>query len=261
MLVLVKILTWSASPIGIFILAGGFGLVLAKTKKGRTVGQTLAAVGVIQFLVFSSPLVSERLISGLETSSRVLEQEAKSPDLILDDKKFRAILLLGGATLPASPPERPHPDLLSSADRIWHAARLYKSGIAPQIILSGGKRPGLEGKDVQSEAEGMALLLQDLGVPRSSLILESDSRTTRENAQRVKTIVGDGSVAVVTSAFHMPRAIATLKNAGIKANAFPTDFRVAPAVEPLWIRLLPSAGALQDSETALKEYLALLINY
>ncbi len=261
MLVVVKFLTWAASPLGFLIFCVIIGLIVRYVFRRRMPSQILIGLGLIQLIIFSSPLVAEGLLGRLETEARKLATQTQGPQQILDGRKYRAILLLGGATLPASPPDRPHPDLLGSADRIWHAARLFHNGVAPQIILSGGKRPGLEGRQVQSEAEGMAQLLRDLGVPQTAMILEDQSRTTRENAERVRSIVGEGAVAVVTSAFHTPRAISALRAAEINATAFPTDFRVVPQVEPLWIRLLPSAGALQDSETALKEYLALLIRY
>jgi hypothetical protein len=59
----------------------------------------------------------------------------------------------------------------------------------------------------------------------------------------------------------MPRAYAVFERANVKVDAYPTDFRVAPQVAPLWARILPNGSSLERSEAALKEYLATLIKY
>ncbi len=163
---------------------------------------------------------------------------------------------------PQAPPLRPHPDLGDAADRVWHAARLYRQGIAPLVIVSGGVAPGLESKQgIQTEGQAMRRLLLDFGVPAKAIVVEEKSRATRENAALTKEIVGKGRAALVTSAFHMPRAWRNFQRLDIKTDAFPTDFRVASSVEPLWNRLLPNANALQNSEAALKEYIANFFKY
>lgn len=262
MLILIKILTWLASPIGVFVTLGALGLFLSRLTRRKKLGAFFGLLGCIQLIVFASPIVADQLMRGLEDEARTLAKRNQQPERILSAEKYRAIVLLSGATSPASLPDRPHPDLGDASDRIWHAARLFKQGLAPSIIVTGGRSPGLEGRsDIQTEAQAIRLLLLDLGVPDSAIIIEDQARTTRENASKTKTYVGDGRVALVTSASHMPRSLATFDRAGVKADAYPTDFRVAPEVFPLWDRLLPDADALEKSETALKEYLALLIRY
>ena len=261
MLILIKLLTWMASPTGFLVWGCALGVLIGLTRFKR-LAKALVILAVIQLIVFALPITSERLLGELEARARALESNNKKAERLLSAQPYAAIVLLGGATAPARPPYRPYPDLGDAADRIWHAARLYKEGLAPKIIVSGGKSPGLEDRaDIQTEAQSMALLLHDLGVPSSALILESESRTTRENARFTKSLVGNARVALVTSAFHMPRSIANFEKEGVKADAYPTDFHVAPQTRPLWARVLPTAGALDGSETALKEYLALQIKY
>lgn len=261
MLIVVKILTWMASPTGFLVWGCIFGVLLGLTRWRRT-GKALVILAVVQLVVFASPMVSERLMGGLEEQARALESKNKKAERLLSADRYAAIVLLGGATAPAKPPHRPHPDLGDASDRIWHAARLYKEGLAPKIIVSGGRSPGLEKRtDLQTEAQSMALLLNDLGIPSTALVLEEEARSTRENARFTKTLVKTDRVALVTSAFHMARSVATFEKEGLKVDAYPTDFHVAPETTPTWARLLPAASALEGSETALKEYLALLINY
>jgi len=262
MLVLIKILTWMASPIG-FMLWGGFlGLILLWSTRWKKSAKFLIGASIIQLAIFASPVVSNSLLGALEERARELEQNNQQAELILSGNKYAAIILLGGATAPANPPKRPYPDLGGAADRMWHAARLYRQGLAPKIIITGGRSPGLETRnDIQTEAQAMRLLLIDFGVPDSAMILEEGARNTRENASKTKALIGEQRVALVTSAFHMPRSIATFRKEGLLIDAFPTDFNVDPDVSALWDRILPTSKNLNASEVAIKEYIALLIGY
>ncbi len=261
MLILIKVLTWMASPTGFLVWGSLLGGLLLFTHWKKT-ARALIGLAILQLTVFASPIVSDHLMGELEARARALESDNKKAERLLSANRYAAIVLLGGATAPALPPYRPHPDLGDAADRIWHAARLYKEGLAPKIIVSGGRAPGLETRsEIQTEAQAMRLLLRDLGVPDTAMILEDQARTTQENARRTKALIGELPIALVTSGFHMPRAFKNYQREGIAAEAYPTDFQVAPGSRALWARLLPNSASLHQSETALKEYIAIAINY
>lgn len=262
MLVTIKILTWLALPIGILAWSSLIGLLIVWRSKKKFLGRGLIALAIIQLLAFSSPLVSDRLLQGLEDQARAGSSDQQRASLILEGGRYGAIVLLGGGIKPAAPPARTHPDLGDAADRVWHTARLYRQGLAPKIIVSGGLSPGLESRnDIHTEAQAMKSLLIDLGVPSSAITLEEKSRSTRENARYTKAQLGSQTAALVTSAFHMPRSLRTFEREGLTVHGYPTDFRVAPNVEPLWKRLLPNARSLENSEAALKEYISMLVGY
>lgn len=261
MLILIKLLTWTASPIGALIMGFLAALVMVFLKY-RKAAAACAVIAIAQLLAFSTSYVSDALLGGLERRASLLEADHERAEQLLTAKPFGAIVVLGGSIHPAYPPRRAYPDLNEAADRIWHAARLYKQGVAKRIIATGGKGPGLENReDIASEAVTMRQMLVDLGVPASAVVLEESSRTTRENAEFTKSLASGERVALVTSAFHMPRAYAAFRSAGVAVDAFPTDFRVVPETSPDWSRWLPSASNLHRSETALKEYLALAVGY
>lgn len=261
MLVFIKIMTWIASPSGLFICGAAFAAIFYFFRR-RRFATALASLSILQLIVFAMPMTEEVLVEALEKKARQLESQNQKAAYMLTGQKYGAIVLLGGGVSPAIPPHRPHPDLGGSADRVWHAARLYKEGLASKVILSGGRGPGLEGRtDIQTEAQAMRLFLLDLGVPDSAILLEDRSRTTRENATMTRAIIGTAPVALVTSATHMPRAFNNFREAGLNAYAYPTDFNVASDAVPLWARLLPTGSTLGSSDAAIKEYIALLINY
>ena len=99
------------------------------------------------------------------------------------------------------------------------------------------------------------------GVPAEHILLESHALNTIENIRNVKALVGSEHVALVTSGFHMPRAMRIARQAKLDAAAFPTAWQVVPEGQVNWQRYLPSVDALVRSTIALKEYLALAFDY
>jgi uncharacterized SAM-binding protein YcdF (DUF218 family) len=103
----------------------------------------------------------------------------------------------------------------------------------------------------------MRNLLVELRVPRERILLEEQSRNTRENAVHSADLLkarGFETVLLVTSAFHMRRALAAFRAVGVEAIPAPTDFRRS-ASKPGVLAWLPDAEALQRSTIGIKEYL------
>ena len=106
----------------------------------------------------------------------------------------------------------------------------------------------------------MAAFIKNLDVPEAALVLESGSRTTRENAINTLPLLqarGINRVLLVTSAQHMPRALATFRKLGIDAIAAPTDFEASPPRGNWFLRWMPDSLMLDRSSRALKEYIGL----
>jgi uncharacterized SAM-binding protein YcdF (DUF218 family) len=180
--------------------------------------------------------------------------------------KAEAIVVLGGATESAVPP-RPWIEVSDAGDRVLYAAKLYREGKAPKLILSGGRvdwRPGST-----PESEDMAVLLETMGVPRSAMLQDPTSLNTRENGVNVKKIMdaqGLGQVLLVTSAMHMPRSLLIFKKLGINAIPAPTDYTALTldqasenSTEAAILDALPDADQLRRTTRALKEYIGIFI--
>ena len=228
-------------------------LVLAAFRLRRLALLALVlAVGHV--VILSVPLVSDVLMGSLERRTRAAE--AAAPACCYD-----AIVVLGGGVGPAYPPELPDPHLNEGADRVWHAARLWKRGLAPRIIVSGGSFLAQHGGPPATEADAMRMFLVDLGVPADAITDEGKALNTIENIRNVRAIVGKGRIALVTSAYHMPRALQLAARAGLNAGAFPTDYQVVPASRLPWDEWLPSIGGLSQSNLALREIVALNLDY
>lgn len=169
-----------------------------------------------------------------------------------------AIVTLGGSISAPHPP-RVYPDLNDAADRVWHAARLYEAGKAPLVIASGGVVPWEDQRF--REAPVMKSLLEDWGVPADSILLESGSANTYENATYTADLMAEREfdrVLLVTSALHMRRALATFRGAGVPVIPAATDYQVADT-EWTMLDVAPNAGALAGSTAAIREYVGYLV--
>ena len=202
----------------------------------------VGTAAVLWLWVWSMPVVSGWLLTQLEGDFPVVQLHSMPA--------AQAIVVLGGAVRPPTAAS-PLPDLGQASDRVWHAARLYHAGKAPLLVLSGGAD---ESVHTASEANAMRTFLQDLGVPPSVMLLEGASRTTQENARLTANLLRLRSinhVLLVTSALHMPRAVAHFEAQGLRVTPAATDHS-AQTVFGL-MAWLPDAGALEDSGRGLKE--------
>jgi uncharacterized SAM-binding protein YcdF (DUF218 family) len=167
-----------------------------------------------------------------------------------------AIVLLGGALRLPVPP-RTDFELAEASTRVRYAAKLFQAGKAKRVLISGGNAFAQK-RGSQGEAHYIQAFLAELGVPAEAMLLESQSRNTWENAVETKRVLDrDGlkRVLLVTSAAHMPRALASFRAAGIDATPAPTDYRVDERDEPTLLKFLPSAEALSTTTEGLREYL------
>lgn len=136
------------------------------------------------------------------------------------------------------------------------AARLYRLVTPATFIASGGIVTA--GSRRETEAQVLAAGMARLGVPRERIILESNSRTTREQAVNVATLLKKRGVRrflLVTGADHMPRARATFRDLGLDPVPSVSRFAMGDP-STLWQRLRPSINALRQSDWACYEYLA-----
>lgn len=115
------------------------------------------------------------------------------------------------------------------------------------LIVTGG--PGFQ--PPETLAGQMAQAATAWGVPASQIQLAMGSRNTFQDLQAAKALIGDGPVWLVTSAVHMPRALAVCRALGIDARPVPVDFRQIANVT--WRSWLPDNGSSERMNTALHE--------
>ncbi len=241
-----KYVIFLLTPLGTSLCLFGLALVWGWCRQLRgSLG--LVTLAFAWLWVWSMPVTSSWLRGTIEY---------QYPAMALSEyPAAAAIVVLGGAM---EPPTRLNNEsnLGSGADRAWHAAHLFRAGKAPLVLLSGGADPQ---QYRYSEARAMAVFMQELGVPAEAMLLEEESRNTRENAAftaRLLKARGVEDVLLVTSALHMPRALKLFSEQGLRVVAAPTDFDSDQGPSGL-LAWLPDASALDGSGRAFKELVGL----
>jgi uncharacterized SAM-binding protein YcdF (DUF218 family) len=191
-------------------------------------------------------------------SQNSLPQYAAIKPVDLKKHNIQAVIVLGGG-VDQWLPEYDAPDLSPPAYmRLRYGAHLARTLGLP-LGFAGGIGWSTHGADHASEAQVAARIAAgELGV--SIRHLESSSRDTRENAQHMKDVLAPTPIrriALVTHAWHMPRAVRHFEAAGFTVLPAPMGY-VLQAGTPAnqW---LPSAVGLRDSTWVLREKLGLLL--
>jgi uncharacterized SAM-binding protein YcdF (DUF218 family) len=211
-----KIVGFFALPSNLIatLLALGVVLLLAGRRK---IAIRLTVLAAVLLLVVGYSPISTILLLTLSERFPAWQGEGPDPD---------GIIVLGGAIDSDASAARGALELDSSAERIFAMLQLAQRFPRARIVFSGGSA-SLIGEG-ESEAPIAGRLLESYGVAPGRIILESRSRTTDENAAFSRDLVmprPGQRWLLVTSAFHMPRAMGVFRAAGFAVEAYPVDWR------------------------------------
>lgn len=249
-LLLTKLLPLFAYPLGLAILLLLIAALMAAFNR-RWTAVTITVLAIALLWVSAMPLVARATLTSLERQYPPIPAESTP--------QADAAIVLGGALGLAAPP-RVGLDLTGAADRVLHAAHLYRAGKVKRILVTGGNLPWLPA--ARPEAELIRQLLQEWGVPGVAIEIAGASHNTYENALEVRALrekAWFGSALLVTSAAHMPRALAVFRGTGLPVTPASTDVQALdmPGRTPLdWF---PDVHAMEMTTDAIKEWIGLLV--
>lgn len=234
-----KIVSALILPPTSLILLAFVGLWL--TRKHPKTGRSLAALSLTILLILSLPVTGNALLQSLETARPISEAQLKD---------IQAIVILGGGKNNEAP-EFGNQDTVNrwTLQRLRYGAYLQQQTGKPILVTGGSPHGG------RSEADAMAETLQR-DFHAKDIWTEDQSKDTAENAAYSAAILkehGITRVAIISQAWHLPRAIQLFKQQGLTVYPAPIGYTKEDN-EPI-IRWLPKASALDKSSMALKEYL------
>jgi len=247
--VLAKVLGFFALPSNICVVLATAGLALTRTRFART-GRRLAAAGLILLALFGWTPLGNILILPLEQRFPAWHDGGRPPD---------GMVVLGGAFDTLVSEARGEAALTDAAERMTVVAGLARAYPDARIVFSGGSgRLVLQGA---LEADLAERLFRSFGIAPNRIALDARARDTLENAVYSKAVAdpkpGERWL-LITSAYHMPRAIGAFRRAGFPVEAYPVDWRTRGRAD----RLRPFdslADGLKRSDTALREWIGLLV--
>jgi uncharacterized SAM-binding protein YcdF (DUF218 family) len=149
-----------------------------------------------------------------------------------DRTKTQAIIVLGAAQYDGRPT-----DVFKA--RLDHAAALWHQGVAPRIVVTGGKQPG----DRFPEAGAGAAYLHQLGVPDARILRETTSRSSWESlAASARFLQDEGihEVTLVSDPFHSLRIRLIAEELGFDAHTSPTRTSPIGGIDE-WLRYATEA--------------------
>lgn len=224
------------------------GVVLSLTR-WRLVGVRICAAGILLLLVCGYSPLGNVLLLTLSERFPAWNEAGRAPD---------GIIVLGGAINPDLTAVRGAPEVNESAERMTAAAVLARRFPNAKIVLSGGNANPFH--PLSTEAEVGRKFLEDLGVAGDRIVMEGRSRTTYENAMFTRPLIHPASGErwlLLTSAYHMPRAMGVFRAAGYAVEAYPVDWRTRG-----WIDasrpFLSLSGGLGRLDTAMHEWAGLV---
>ena len=229
------------------------GWLLRRSESRARLGRLVMTLGVVLLLFFSNKLVGIRLLHPLETVYPPIPELAASTPIPARLAACQYFIVLGGGNGETPGIAAVNRLSTSARARVTEAVRLARLVPSAKVIFSGPGRPG-----IPSHAEVQAAAAVSLGLDRSRIILIDYAHDTEDEANATRKIAGTVPVAVVTSAWHMPRAMALMRHAGVQALPCPTDYLVLPSGEPQIADYLWSVDSLGLSSWAVKERIGYL---
>jgi len=230
-------------PPGLFIvLLILLSLSLLFKKQWRTGLITFIIAGSMWLLSIAP--VTDRMLRGLEEGFSIPEHPQGDVIILLGGGINEGVADLSGVGAPSD----------ESLSRIVTAVRLQRSLNLPVIVSAGQAL-----REKKAEAPIVKRYLVDLGVPEAKIIIEAKSGNTYENAKYSKDIcekMGYQHPILVTSAYHMRRALASFEKMGLKVLSHPAGFITRANRKYLWVDYLP--GEFKAATIAIHEYVGLL---
>jgi uncharacterized SAM-binding protein YcdF (DUF218 family) len=248
MFIVFKILNFFAMPSNDVVVLGLIGLVLTRSKRTARTGRRLTAAAIVLVLSFGLLPFGRLLLAPLEDRFPPWDAGRGAPD---------GIVVLGGVIEPEAG-DRPNSGVNERAERITAIAGLARQHPAAKILFSGGDILLTGGRE--SEAHVAGALLESFGIPASRLLLEDQSRTTAENAAFSLQLAAPKASErwlLVTSAWHMPRAVGAFRRVGFPVEAYPVDYRT-PGTAANWIPFGSVSIGLHHMDTAMHEWFGLV---
>src|SRR5690349_11461464 len=217
---LVGKVVWAVVQPGNFLLLVLLaGVVLSFGWRNRR-GRALTAVAALAFLLLAVAPIGAAMLLALEER---FPRPAELPE------RIDGILVLGGAVDPALSLSYGETVFNGSVARVLAGIALARRHPEARLALVGGE--GAFFPAGLAEARATRRFVEDEGIAGERIIIEERSRSTHENAVYAKEVIEPRPGAawvLVTSAFHMPRAVAAFRAVDWRVIPYPTDYKVDP---------------------------------
>jgi uncharacterized SAM-binding protein YcdF (DUF218 family) len=211
----------------------------------RLLGRLLITAAFLLLYGLSISPVSDALITPLEADYRPLDVMNVRADVI--------VVLGGGAVDLSALGLEPMPSN-GSLERVVAAVKLYRTLHIPMVITGGAGDPAMP---QLSDAEPMARMALDLGVPKQEIMIDNTAFNTLASARNVKTAFAGKRMVLVTSAYHLKRSVGMFRKLGLEVVPQPSGFLSGKRGDRSFYAAIPRLEFLNISSIALSERISL----
>lgn len=239
-------------PLPLCLLLLAAGLLLVRSPRRSRMGRAILCCAAALLLLFSNKAVSCLLLGPLEGRYPAVPEMAAGSPAPASIAGCRFVVVLGGGH--AEMPGIPATGRLSTSAlaRIVEATRLLGALPGARLIVSGSGEPGRP-----THADVLAQAAESLGIDPARIRLIDTALDTEDESLAVARLVGRSRVALVTSAWHMPRAAALFRRAGVDFAPCPADFVSHRGIALGWTDLASDSESLERSTLAVHEWIGL----
>ena len=212
-----KIIWMLVDPLAILLAMLCLGLVLCLLRGTKRWGRRLVGLASVIIVFVSIVPVGQLLIAGLESRFPPVR---RLPD------KVDGVIALGGSVSLGLSELRGQPTTNNNSERITAFAELVRRYPDAKHVFSGGS--GSLKAGYLREADIAAKILRGLGINTNEIIFEASSRNTYEHPREIRKLVApkpEETWILITSAYHMPRAVGVFRAQNWPVLAYPTDYR------------------------------------
>jgi uncharacterized SAM-binding protein YcdF (DUF218 family) len=247
-----KALTIPLMPLYFALICGAAGVLLSFRKRTQAAGRALMVVSILALATFSNKGVAHALLSPLEQQFPPIPDAHRSTDLPTDLQRCTAIVVLGGGHGDAPSLSRVNQLVPGALSRVAEAVRLSRLLPHAKVVTSGNHRPHL------SHARVLAEAAISLGVDPNRIVLLETPRDTEDEITEIAARFPNQRVAIVTSAYHLPRTLSLCAKLGVEAHPCPGEYLIKPGADSGWKLLAWNIPSLDQSSRAIREYAGML---
>jgi uncharacterized SAM-binding protein YcdF (DUF218 family) len=249
-----KFVSFWLMPMPFCFTAMFIGLVLMSWPKRARFGRGLLIGGFALLMLFSNKFVSKWLIRPIEARYPALPEFSASTPLPAELATCRFVVVLGGGN--GHSPNTSANNLLSASalGRVMEGVRILRAVPEAKLIVTGPRSASAP----SSHATVLARTAMAYGITPDRILHIDQARDTEEESRAAQRLAQGGRVALVTSAWHMPRSVALFRSAGLDPLPCPADFKSHTHDEFHWDDLFWDSAALDRSTLAVHERLGYL---
>lgn len=235
-------------PGNLFFLVLLLGAVLSWTPTGRS-GRLLVALAALAGLFAAAVPAGRQALLALEN---------RFPAVTELPSRVDGVVVLGGMVDPFVTRARGQLTLGGAVERLLALAEIGRRYPGAKLVFSGGS--GVLGRQDATEAEALRPHLAAFGLDPARVQFEGRARNTHENAVLTRALVRprpEETWLLVTSAFHMPRAVGAFRHAGWAVVPYPVDYQLEPEPPPGWG--FDFLGGMNALRAAMHEWTGLVV--